>query len=104
MLTDCDEAVARLSFGELSFTYGEDNKVVIDEDEWKQLCAAAAGDSKGITVEVYGKKDDKMTALICDARWGTSIVILCFMDANDTCRHLRVVYKVCIIGHMKLYF
>lgn len=59
MLTDCDEAVARLSFGELSFTYGEDNKVVIDEDEWKQLCAAAAGDSKGITVEVYGRKDDK---------------------------------------------
>lgn len=59
MLTDCDGAVARLSFGELSFTYGEDNKIVIDEDEWKLLCAAAAGDSKGITVEVYGRKDGK---------------------------------------------
>lgn len=59
MLPDCEEAVARLTAGDLSFTYGEDNKVVIDEDEWKQLLTAAAGNSKGITVEVYGKKDGR---------------------------------------------
>lgn len=59
MLPDCEEAVARLSFGDLSFTYGDDNKIIIDEDEWKQLIAAASGNSKGIKVEVYGKKDDK---------------------------------------------
>lgn len=59
MLPDYEEAVARLSFGSLSFTYGEDNKVVIDKDEWRQLCVAAAGDTKGISVEVYGKKDGK---------------------------------------------
>lgn len=59
MLPGYEEAVARLSFGNLSFTYGEDNKVVIDEDEWHRLCAAAAGDAKGIGVEVYGKKDGK---------------------------------------------
>lgn len=55
MLPDCEEAVARLSFGSLTFTYGEDNKIIIGEDEWNQLCAAATGDAKGINVEVYGK-------------------------------------------------
>ena len=30
MLPDCDEAVACLSFGDLSFTYGEDNKIIIE--------------------------------------------------------------------------
>ena len=59
MLPDCEEAVARLSFGDLSFIYGDENKIIIDEDEWKQLRDLAAGDSKGITVEVYGKKDGK---------------------------------------------
>jgi Tol biopolymer transport system component len=59
MLPDCEEAVACLSFGDISFTYGDDNKIIIDNDEWKQLIAATAGNSKGIKVEVYGKKDDK---------------------------------------------
>ena len=59
MLPDCEEAVARLSFGDMSFTYGDDNKIIIDENEWKQLIAAASDNSKGIKVEVYGKKDDK---------------------------------------------
>ena len=59
MLPDCEEAVARLSFGDLFFIYGDENKIIIDEDEWKQLRDLAAGDSKGITVEVYGKKDGK---------------------------------------------
>jgi len=62
MLPDCDEVVAQLSSGSLSFVYGEDNKVIIDEDEWKELCTSAAGDSKGISVEVYGKKDGKWHA------------------------------------------
>ena len=38
MLPDCEEAVARLSFGDISFTYGDDNKIVIDEEEWQELC------------------------------------------------------------------
>ena len=59
MLPDCDEAVACLSFGDLSFTYGDDNKIVIDEDEWQELRSAATGSDKGIKVEVYGKKDGK---------------------------------------------
>ena len=59
MLPDCEEAVARLSFGDMSFTYGDDNKIIIDENDWKQLIAAASGNSNGIKVEVYGKKDDK---------------------------------------------
>ena len=59
MLPDCEEAVACLSFGDLSFTYGDENKIVIDEEEWQELRNAAAGNDKGIKVEVYGKKDGK---------------------------------------------
>ena len=59
MLPDCEEAVACLSFGDLTFTYGDENKIVIDEDEWQELRSAAAGSNKGIKVEVYGKKDGK---------------------------------------------
>ena len=59
MLRDCEEAVACLSFGNLSFTYGDENKIVIDEEEWQELRNAAAGNDKGIKVEVYGKKDGK---------------------------------------------
>ena len=59
MLPDCEEAVASLSFGDLTFTYGDDNKIIIDEDEWQELRSAAAGSDKGIKVEVYGKKDGK---------------------------------------------
>ena len=59
MLPDCEEAVACLSFGDLTFTYGDENKIVIDEDEWQELRSAAAGSDKGIKVEVYGKKDGK---------------------------------------------
>ncbi len=59
MLPDCEEAVARLSFGDISFTYGDDNKIIIDEDEWQELRSAAIGNDKGIKVEVYGKKDGK---------------------------------------------
>ena len=59
MLPDCEEAVACLSFGNLSFTYGDDNKIIIDDDEWQELRSAAAGSDKGIKVEVYGKKDGK---------------------------------------------
>ena len=59
MLPDCEEAVACLSFGDLTFTYGDENKIVIDEDERQELRSAAAGSDKGIKVEVYGKKDGK---------------------------------------------
>ena len=59
MLPDCEEAVARLSFNGLSFTYGDENKIIIDEEEWQELRSAAAGSETGIKVEVYGKKGDK---------------------------------------------
>lgn len=57
MLPDCEEAVAQLSSGNLSFTYGDGNKIVIDEDEWAELCASAAGNKEEITVKVFGKKN-----------------------------------------------
>ena len=59
MLPECEEAVACLSFNDISFTYGDENKIIIDENEWQELRSAAAGSDKGIKVEVYGKKDGK---------------------------------------------
>lgn len=60
MMKDCDEVVARLTVGNESYTYGEANKVVMDESEWATLRNAAKG--KSITVEVYGKKGTQWTA------------------------------------------
>jgi len=37
--------------GDISYTYGEDGKVIIDEDEWKEMRDAARGN--GIAVEVF---------------------------------------------------
>jgi len=50
------EVVARLSAGNASYTYGDDNKIIIDEDEWAELRDAAKGGS--IKVEVYARHAD----------------------------------------------
>lgn len=56
MTDDCDEVVAQLSVGDISYTYGEGKKVIMDDAEWQELRDAAKG--KAITVEVYSKKGD----------------------------------------------
>lgn len=50
------EVVARFSVGDKSYTYGEDNKVVVDEDEWAELRDAAKG--KAINVEVFANDNE----------------------------------------------
>ncbi|MBQ9641255.1 MAG: PD40 domain-containing protein [Bacteroidaceae bacterium] len=50
------EVVARLSVADISYTYGEKNNIIIDEDEWAELRDAARGQS--ITVEVFAKLGD----------------------------------------------
>jgi len=54
VLQGTSQVVARLTApGGLSYTYGEDGKIVIDEDEWAELRDAAKG--SGIAVEVFAK-------------------------------------------------
>lgn len=50
------EVVARLSAANISYTYGEKNNVIIDEDEWAELRDAARGGS--IKVEIFAKLTD----------------------------------------------
>lgn len=47
------EVVARLTYPGGETTYGDGEKVIIDEDEWKDILKAAKG--KSIGVEVYAK-------------------------------------------------
>lgn len=47
------EAVARLTYPGGEFIYGEGQKVLIDEEEWKEVLRAAKGDA--IKVEVFAK-------------------------------------------------
>ncbi len=54
MVSDADEVVARLTAGGISHTYGKQNKVIIDQDEWAELLQAARG--KSITVELWAKR------------------------------------------------
>lgn len=50
------EVVARLTYPGGEFTYGEDGKVLIDEDEWREMLKASVGES--IQVEVFAQKAD----------------------------------------------
>lgn len=54
------DVVARFTAGDVSYTYGEGSKVMIDETEWKELVSAAIG--KAIKVEVFACKDGKWNA------------------------------------------
>lgn len=56
----CDEAVARLSAGQLSYTYGEGTDIIIPENEWAELLANAKGNA--ITVEVFARGDAEWKA------------------------------------------
>lgn len=63
MLSDkgFDECVARITTPDgNSVTYGEGRKVIIPEDDWKDILAASCGNS--ISVEVWGKKNDEWLA------------------------------------------
>lgn len=63
MLTDeaFDECVARITTPDgNSTTYGDGRKVMIPQDEWQDILAAAKG--KSITVEVWGKKASEWLA------------------------------------------
>ncbi len=60
MIKGANEVVARLSFGNLKYVYGEDNKVVIDEEDWRELCQAAKG--KAVSVEVFSNNGNEWTA------------------------------------------
>lgn len=58
MLTDSayTDCIARFTSADgKSLTYGENGKVLIDEEEWNEMLKASAG--KAINVEVFGKKD-----------------------------------------------
>ena len=56
MVKDVQEVVARFSFENMAFVFGEDNKVIIDDDDWAAMRDAAKG--KSITVEVYCNNGD----------------------------------------------
>lgn len=63
MLSDesYDECVARITTPDgNSVTYGEGRKVIIPDDDWKDILAASCG--KDIAVEVWGKKSDEWMA------------------------------------------
>ena len=47
------DVVARLTYPDGEQTYGDGQKVIIDEEEWKSILKSAKG--KSITVEVYAK-------------------------------------------------
>lgn len=57
---ECDECVAQFTFDGGEYTYGEGTKVLIDEEEWKEMLSAAKG--KSIKVNLYAGKDEKWTA------------------------------------------
>lgn len=59
-MRDIDNIVARFTYGSTSVTYGEGRKVLIDEEEWKELLGEAKGGD--IKVEVFAEKDGKWKA------------------------------------------
>ncbi len=50
-----DECVARFTFPGGEYTYGKGYKVIINEDEWKEMLASAKG--KSIKVDVFAKQN-----------------------------------------------
>ena len=57
MVEEADEVVAHIQAGDVAYNYGEGNKVLIPESEWKELLAAAKGNK--MQVDVYCKQQDK---------------------------------------------
>ena len=59
MVSEAEECVAEFTWPGGKQTFGEKNKVVIPEKEWKQMMEAAKGDS--IRIVVYSKSEEKWT-------------------------------------------
>ena len=57
IVEECDECVAQFTFDGGEYTYGDGVKVLIDEDEWKEMLSASKG--KSIKVNLYAQKDGK---------------------------------------------
>lgn len=60
MCDGSEKIVARLSCGDKSFTYGDNEKAVIDEGEWAELRQAAKGGA--VKVEVFAMKGNTWKA------------------------------------------
>ncbi|MCR4768811.1 MAG: hypothetical protein K5874_01165 [Bacteroidaceae bacterium] len=60
LVKNTEEVVARFTYGNTSLTYGEKNKVMIDEKEWKELLSEAKGNS--IKVEVFARNNNEWKA------------------------------------------
>lgn len=54
-----EECVARFSYKGGSLTFGEKNRVVIDEEDWHAMLRSAIGDK--LTVELYARKEGVWT-------------------------------------------
>lgn len=57
---NANEVVARFTYGTNTTTFGEGHKVVIDQDEWKEMLNQCKG--KSIKVEVFVKQGNEWTA------------------------------------------
>jgi hypothetical protein len=54
-----DNSVARFTIDGKEFTYGDGNKILIDEDEWKEMLNASKG--KSIKVEIFSESGGEWT-------------------------------------------
>ena len=60
MVTEnCDEAVARLTYGNEESVYGDGTKIIIPEDDWTKILSEAKG--KSIKVDVFTRNADSWT-------------------------------------------
>lgn len=60
MVTEnCEEAVAKFTYGNEETVYGDGTKIIIPEAEWKDMTAEAKG--KSIKVEVYTRSGESWT-------------------------------------------
>lgn len=59
MVEDADVVVAEIAYHGGKTTYGDGNKVLIDADEWKEICRTSAGEN--IAVTLYAKQGKTWT-------------------------------------------
>ena len=57
MVEQADEVVARIQAGDVAYSYGKGNKVIISQKEWRKLLNAAKGGK--MMVDVYCKYQDQ---------------------------------------------
>lgn len=56
---NCEEAVAKFTYGNEEAVYGDGTKIIIPENDWKNMTAEAKG--KSIKVEVYTRSGESWT-------------------------------------------